>query len=334
MLGPPTWATLAKGVGVSDGVVALRLCPESAFNVFAAYEPATSKRVLLIRSARNDVRPSRPLPAGRGFRVQFVVNSTDPNSTNSLHFELLDSTHADVFDVIGNNVLSQVLASADDKEAFDAFVAQIQEWQRFLDALPGEALSQQARQGLLAELWFMLEFLLREQTASIAVGSWAGPKAQAKDFQFNGLAVEVKSSAAKEHSRFGVSNELQLDAETVGRLLLCGVLLEPLTAGGISLPETIATIRTSLAGDRAVFREFSDKLLQSGYRDIDAQHYVERYAVRSVGLFDVRADFPRIVASDLRQGVGDVRYSILLSECERFRLAEDAARLLIQQALL
>lgn len=332
MLGPQIWKTLGQGTGVPAGLVVLRLHPESRFNVFAAYEAATTRRFLLIKSPRNDVRPRRPLPAGRGFRVRFVVNAVDPDGASSLQFELIDPTHADVFDVIGNNVLAHVLASPDDKGAFDAFIAQIDEWQRFLDALPGDGLSPQARQGLFAELWFMREFLLREQTPANAVGSWAGPRAQAKDFQFSGLAVEVKSSAAKEHSRFGISNELQLDAQSVGRLLLCGVLLEPLTAGGTSLPEVIEAIRHSLAGDRAAFREFSDKLLQTGYRDIDAQNYVERFAVRSLRFFDVRDDFPRIVASDLRAGVGDVRYSILLSECERFRVPDDAARLLIQQA--
>lgn len=331
MLGPQTWTALSKGTGGSTGLVALRLNPESRFNVFAALEPATARRFLLIKSGRNDVRPQRPLPVGRGFRVQFVVNAADRDGANSLQFELIDPTHADVFDVIGNNVLAQVLAAADDKGAFEVFVTQIEEWQRFLDSLPSAGLSPQARQGLFAELWFMREFLLSEQTAANAVGSWAGPKAQAKDFQFSGLAVEVKSSAAKEHSRFTISNELQLDASSVGRLLLCGVLLEPLTAGGTSLPDIIAAIRTSIAGDHAALRVFSDKLLQTGYRDIDAQNYVERYALRSVRFFDVQDGFPRIVASDLRHGVGDVRYSILLSECERFRVSDDAARLLIGQ---
>lgn len=332
MLGPQTWVTLRQATGVSAGLVALRLHPESQFDVFAAYDPATTRRFLVIKSARNDVRPQRPLPAGRGFLVQFVVAGTDPDGANSLRFELIDPTHADVFDVIGNDVLAHVLASADDRAAFEAFVAQIGEWQRFLDALPGDGLSPQIRQGLFAELWFMREFLLRERTPANAVLSWAGPRAQAKDFQFNGLAVEVKSSAAKEHSRFGISNELQLEVQSVGRLLLCGVLLEPLTAGGTSLPEIIAAIRISLAGERVAFREFSDKLLQTGYRDTDAPNYLERYAIRSVRLFDVRDDFPRIVASDLRRGVGEVRYSILLSECERFRITDDAARNLIQQA--
>lgn len=332
MLGPQTWRTLGKSTGFAAGSVAVRLNPESRFNVFAAYDASTQRRFLLIKSARNDVRPRQPLPAGRGFQVQFVVNGTDPDGASSLRFELIDPAYADVFDVIGNDVLAHVLASADDRDAFRAFVAQIGEWQRFLDALPGPGLSLHIRQGLLAELLFLRDFLLRERTAEHAVASWAGPRAQAKDFQFDGLAIEVKSSAAKEHSRFGISNELQLDRQSVGQLLLCGVLLEPLIAGGVSLPEIVAAVRTSIADDRVVFREFSDKLLQTGYRDIDAQHYVERYAIRSVRFFDVQDGFPRIVASDLRQGVGDVRYSILLSECDRFLVSDEAARILIRQA--
>jgi hypothetical protein len=332
MLGPLTWNVLGKAAGTPSGIVAMRLHPESRFNIFAAYEGTTARRFLILKSRESAVRPRRGLPVGRGFRVQFIVTSGDPEGANSLQFELIDPLYGDVFDVVGNDVLAHILKCSDDKEAFSIFAARIEDWQRFLDALPGMGLSEQSRQGLFGELWFLHALLLKERTPADAIGSWAGPKAQSKDFQFTGLALEVKSSAAKEHSRFGISNELQLDNRTVGRLLLCGVLLEPLTAGGTSLVELIASIRSSLASDKVASREFSDKLLQIGYRDIDAGHYTERYALRSLRFFDVREDFPRIVGTDLRLGVGDVRYSILLSECERFALPDDVVRRLIHDA--
>jgi hypothetical protein len=334
MLSPKFWSNFENSGGVPGGMIALRLHPESRFNLFAGYDKNSKKRIVSIKSGNLDLAPTKLLPAGRGFRVQYGVNLSDPDGASSLQFELTDPTFADVFDVIGNNVLTQILESADDYESFKRFVTQIEEWQSFLDALPSETLSFHARQGLFAELWFLQEYLLRDQVASCAVGSWAGPKSQAKDFQFAGLAVEVKSSSSKEHTRFTVNNEMQLDQQSVGKLFLCGILLEPLTAGGFSLPEVIAKIRSSLAGDYKVLRSFSDKLVQVGYRDADAQFYVERFSVRSIRFFDVIDGFPRIVGSDLRLGVGDVRYSILLSECERFRLLDEDARSFCRQAHL
>ncbi|MEG4276633.1 PD-(D/E)XK motif protein, partial [Microcoleus sp. MON1_C1] len=38
--------------------------------------------------------------------------------------------------------------------------------------------------------------------------------------------------------------------------------------------------------------------------------------------FKVERDFPRIIEADLRNGVGDVRYTISVAECRRFSIPE------------
>jgi hypothetical protein len=45
--------------------------------------------------------------------------------------------------------------------------------------------------------------------------------------------------------------------------------------------------------------------------------------------FRVEGDFPRIVEADLRDGVGDVRYTISVAECKRFSIPEANVLLLI-----
>jgi hypothetical protein len=255
---------------------------------------------------------------------------SDADGANCLRFELTDTSHSDVFDVIGNDVLRHVLQAANDAAAFAVFATRIGEWQHFLDQLPRDGLSEQAQQGLFAELWFMQKFLV-PVGAQRAVGAWAGPKALAKDFHLPGLAFEVKASSAKQHTKFGISNEVQLDPAGVGRLILYGLLLERLVAGGTSLPELVSSLRADLLrSDPNSLIPFSELLLQSGYVDSDAARYTARFVVRSERFFDVKGDFPRIVDADLRRGVGDVRYSILLSECEQYALSEDDVRTLIQ----
>jgi len=315
------------------GLVALRLRPESKWNVFAALDQRTGHRFLLLKSNSPDLRPAQALPSGRGFELQYISTPSDAEGANCLRFELIDPAHADVFDVVGNDVLQHLVSAVDDKTAFAAFVARIQEWQHFLDELPREGLTEKAQQGLFAELWFLKRFLLPEIGPQGAVRAWAGPKAFAKDFQLKGLAVEVKASSAKQHSRFSISNELQLDTRGVKRLVLYGLLLERLVGGGISLVELVSDLRADLLKsdpDSAV--RFSQLLLQSGYADLDASRYALRFAMRSEHFFDVKDHFPRIVEADLRRGVGDVRYSILYSECERYELGENEVRNLIRAA--
>jgi hypothetical protein len=330
MLSNATWETLNKSTGSTTGVVALRLHPESKLNIFAALDRTTGHRFLLLKSNRADVNPLRPLPSGRGFHVQFIITASDTEGINCLQMELSDRAYGDVFDVIGNDVLKNILKTTDEKTAFETFIARIDEWQHFLDQLPGDGLSEQAQQGLFAELWFFWKFLIPEIGTAKTVRAWGGPKALAKDFQLSGVAFEIKASSAKQHSRFTINSEMQLDIHGTGKLILYCLLLERVLADGTSLNELIAALRTELRSDPDAAILFSELLLQSGYADSDANYYTTCFAIRSQHFFDVKNDFPRIIESDLRPGVGDVRYSILYSECERYAITETEARSLIK----
>jgi hypothetical protein len=234
-----------------------------------------------------------------------------------------------VFDVVGNDILRGVVEASNESVAVGVFVSRIEKWQQFLDQLDADRLSEPAQQGLFAELWFLLEVLFPEAGVGRAVEAWAGPMKLAKDFQFPGLAFEVKASSAKQHTRFTISNEQQLEARGADRLILCGILLERVVAGGSSLPELVDGVRAALTTPQARTL-FAERLLEAGYLDSDASGYSLRFSLRSLRFFDVKGDFPRIVESDLRKGVGDVRYSILQSECERYAIAEKDARQLLR----
>ena len=333
MISNEVWGQLAKTSGTKAGLTALRLCPQSKFNLFAAMDPLTGHRFLMLTTNQSHMQPSHQLPSGRGFTVRFVNRGTNPDGAYCLQLELTDPSYSDVFDVIGNDVLQSVVQSSDEKTAFSTFVLRILEWQRFLNQLQPGGLSAAEEQGLFGELWFLREILLREIPHDKAVNSWAGPKAQTKDFQFPELAFEIKTNATKQHSYFSISSELQLDPQGVGRLVLFGLLLEKLTAGGVSLPEQVAAVRMVLQSHPGAAGRFSELLLQTGYVDADAWRYTTRYAIRSQHFFDVRGNFPRIVEGDLRKGVGDVHYSILLSECEHYAVTGEAVRVALRTAV-
>ena len=66
---------------------------------------------------------------------------------------------------------------------------------------------------------------------------------------------------------------------------------------------------------------FKLKLLESGYYDIHKPLYDERgYAIRQENIYQVMGNFPRITENQIPIGVGDVRYSIVLSESEEWRI--------------
>jgi hypothetical protein len=99
---------------------------------------------------------------------------------------------------------------------------------------------------------------------------------------------------------------------------------------GETLPEIIATVRSIVASDAIAKDELENLLFEVGYLDIHATRYENiGYTIREHNYFDVETDFPKIIESDLRNGVGDVRYTISVAECKRFSIPESEVVALI-----
>src|SRR6266496_1446237 len=162
------------------GLLVLRLCPESNLDVFAAIEPQSDHRLLLLKSKVPPARRLENLPEGLGFKLQFIETLEDIDGIHSLRFELTDSAYADVFDVVADDVLENINRCNDSVEAFDAFAGRIADWQAFLNTLPTTGLSEHHQRGLFAELKFLRDVLLDTCGPEKAVAAWAGPKALAK----------------------------------------------------------------------------------------------------------------------------------------------------------
>ena len=76
--------------------------------------------------------------------------------------------------------------------------------------------------------------------------------------------------------------------------------------------------------DRPVIAEIFETLLfEAGYLDGNSSYYEKTgYIKREINFFKVAATFPRIIEKDLRNGVGDVHYSITVAECRHFAVNE------------
>jgi len=73
----------------------------------------------------------------------------------------------------------------------------------------------------------------------------------------------------------------------------------------------------------AALNIFKLKLLEAGYYDIHKPLYREMgYNIRKKNIYFITDDFPRITEQQIPKGVGDVRYSIVLTESESWRIDE------------
>ena len=61
--------------------------------------------------------------------------------------------------------------------------------------------------------------------------------------------------------------------------------------------------------------------MSAGYLDLHAPKYVEAYAIKAEELFCVQEGFPRITS--VPEGVGNLRYSIIVGCCTSYRVDVD-----------
>jgi Putative PD-(D/E)XK family member, (DUF4420) len=152
---------------------------------------------------------------------------------------------------------------------------------------------------------------------------WTGPKGTQQDFQFSRCAIEVKTTSAKQHQKLAIASERQLDGTGAGTIVLLHLSLDVRQGQGETLTTMVANVRSLVAGDAIARDELENLLFEIGYLDIHANRYDNiGYTIREHNYFKVGTDFPKIIESDLRNGVGDVRYTISVAECKRFSIPE------------
>ena len=69
---------------------------------------------------------------------------------------------------------------------------------------------------------------------------------------------------------------------------------------------------------------FNNKLLEIGYFNKHRNLYDEKcYQIRDENFYKIKGDFPRINEKEIRKGIGDVKYSIILALCNEYLIDEN-----------
>ena len=314
------------------GYLIRRLTPELNYDLILAIEKPKNVRLLMLRVRTYSIKKDLIFPKSLGFEVRQVRLEGDDSSYVTIQLILSNSRYSDIFTSLVQDIVDRLTLIPAETDAVKEFIARLRQWQAFLEKYPPEGLSQSKQQGLYGELWCLRQTLIPQLGACYAVQSWTGPNGTQQDFQLPNCAIEVKTTLAKQHQKLSISSERQLDDTNTGTLLLYHLSLDSRQGRGESLVEIIATIRTLIAEDLTAQTQFEALLLAIGYLDTQAHLYEGTgYSIRESNYFKVVDDFPRILESDLRNGIGDVRYTISVAECKRFSLLEAEVISLIGQ---
>lgn len=312
-------ASHKTGPGTAKRLVGLdAICP-----MFIGVKAPGMLRTFILEVPRDSVPLPDIIPVSRGlhFTVQITGDEILPD-----HASLILSSAAvgynEIFASIAEDLYSKLHPLTRKKEVIVGFLTRVRLWQAFFEKQGDDGLSEEAQRGLYGELRFLKDHVLPTAASpEKAVLSWTGPRSRQHDFQFGSAAVEVKTSASKQHQKLQIASEQQLDETTVGRLYLYYLSVALIESGADTLPALVDDIRARLSLQSGALSEFNNLLIEAGYIDSHRAKYEPTgYSTRESAVFLVENDFPRIRENDIRSGVGDVKYSISIAQCRSYEI--------------
>lgn len=295
---------------------------EPGLRIFAIFQNP-ERHCGIALSYRQDIRVNlSPFSNLRDLQVTMQTDSSFQGN-NLLIIKLLDSLSRDVFAIICENMVQSIVSLHSEKEAIRTMLNQLDKWQTLFEKLKGEGLTPSEQLGLYGELHFLQKYLAI-QDAHSALNSWVGTDREIRDFQYNNWALEIKTTAGNNHQKVSVSSERQLDETLLENLFLFHLSVETARKNGNSLNEKVNAIRKTLQENVSALNNFNNKLIDAGYFERHSHLYEERcYRTRDENYYKIDGDFPRIKENEIRDGVGDVKYSIILSQCNEYLVSEN-----------
>lgn len=242
-----------------------------------------------------------------------------------LVINLISPSHRDTFSSLCINLINAVKEMPSEKELVKAVINQLEKWRNLFDKTKADGMSNEQQQGFYGELHFLQKLLSKKiTTLGKALEYWVGVDAALRDFQGNEWGVEAKTTCTNNPQKVTINSERQLDEAHLSDLFLYHCSVEVSKFNGETLPEKVNNLRTILRDDVPALSIFNEKILQAGYFDEDAELYAKgSYKIRDEHYYHIKDDFLRIKEEELRNGLSDVKYAIILAMCSDYCIPEN-----------
>lgn len=224
---------------------------------------------------------------------------------------------SDLFLGLCETLIGSLKKVTDPATALAVALVHLKRWKAFLAGRNARLLSPEEVRGLFGELHVLRRLYHDTLPQAAAVDAWLGPDDSHQDFIFGDRAIEVKSLSGRERSTVRISSEDQLESTLPELFLLTQRLSDmPDADQALSLNDLVSLIESELSVAEAI-EQFGDKLAGMGYAPI-AEYDRPRFVVSGSQGYRVTEGFPRLIRSDLPQGVTRVAYDIMLEAIAPF----------------
>jgi hypothetical protein len=253
-----------------------------------------------------------------------LADTTFENS-NLLIIQLMHPNSRDIFATLCENLIQSVICLNTEQKVIRTVVNQLEKWKTLFEKSSSTGLTSSEQQGLFGELHFLQKLLSKPVTNFYDVlNTWVGVDKALRDFQDSNWAVEVKTTSTNNPQKVIINGERQLDDTLLENLFLSHLSVEISNGNGQTLCQKVAAIRKMLENDVPALSLFNAKLFEAGYLDSHTVFYQDRfYQVRNENYYKIENNFPRIRENELRGGVSEVKYAIILAMCDEYLVSEN-----------
>lgn len=323
------WEELESDISFSSGLLLRRYSGSSLPDIFIALKVPEKLRCIAATVSRTfDIRTTS-FASLSDIKIELLPDEAKADK-NILLFKLLNNKHKDIFSILCEDMIVNTATIQNEQLLIKELLNRFEKWRSLFDKIGLNGLTSEEQLGLYGESFFIRKFLQTNSDCGSVINSWMGSAREIKDFQHGSWSVEVKATHSNNHQKLQISNERQLDTSNLEALFLYHLSVETRQQSGETLNQIIDSVYGILESDISSLNRFKSKLLEYGYFDAHRNLYENKgYSMRNESFYRVEGDFPRIEETDVRNGVGDVKYSIIASQCQAFlRKEEDVFKIL------
>jgi len=317
------WQDLESDSSLRSGLLYKRYSGSVLPDIYIALKAPERFRCIAVHLNSSVNFDTRAWDKFRDIKIQNLPDEKNPDK-NFLVVLLLNRQHKDVFSALSEDLINKVSDITSENELVKALIERLAKWNLLFEKLGRQGLPEEARRGLYGELYFLRTLLDAGINPDFCINFWKGTENAVQDFQFADRAVEVKTTHGKSQQKLHIASERQLDINIIPNIYLVHLSLEVRQGHGESLNQIADELMSLLNGSPSAQSVFRLKLFEAGYFDHHKEYYENTgFSIRQKNVYKVTEDFPKITENMIPAGVGDVRYSVVVSANEGWMLEEE-----------
>lgn len=233
----------------------------------------------------------------------------------ALLFKLLDVRFSNIFDTLCDDLIESSRNITDIRGAGTFIWKRFTNWRRLLEKGDTGILDLAAMRGLVGELLVLTQCMTSNYSFEQCITAWVGPNGADQDFRFPVQLLEVKT-VQPGADRVAISSAEQLDSSDNLPLFLVIVVLDsgvPGSTNDVFTPlQLVDSIAQKISHNATLTEMFESKLVEVGFVPLEEYRHIG-FILRNIRYFAVKGEFPNIRRSYLPQGIGNVRWELLIN---------------------